>query len=533
MKKSWLILFLCLCLCCLSACGDPSDGPEQPAPVATAPTETEQTGPDEDVLTVEATPEPSPAPVTVNGQTVLPDAETLTLEGAVMDPGQLADALGQLKNLRSVTLTRTVPDNALAAWSRDWDALLTALPNISFTFRDLYHGEEAETVTDLRPDAGFEPTEEELQTVLSVFSGLRSLDLQDVAASREAAAYVASLSPDITVRWNDAVFGPSESAAEALTLSGAFDEQTAEAYLACFPHLAEADLRGCELPIEDSDALMKAFPAVAFRRTVTLNGQSLDSFTEELDLSKAQIADYEAFSEELLRFPRLSRLEMHYCSLSNEQLAALRERYPGAGIVWTVKFRKWSVRTDAVAFSTMQLSPNSNRLRSDEVQVLQYCTDLVALDLGHNNVSDLEWLRPLQKLQVLILAENNLITDVTPIGALTKLKYVELFMNPIEDISPLANLPDLLDVNLCLTKITDVTPLLSCTKLERIWLGRDVTAQIGQDAVDALLNAFPEAQFDLDSRSSTYNGWREHPRYDAYIKMFRTNTVVPPFVPED
>jgi hypothetical protein len=106
-------------------------------------------------------------------------------------------------------------------------------------------------------------------------------------------------------------------------------------------------------------------------------------------------------------------------------------------------------------------------------------------------------------------------------------------MTSVEDITPLSNLPDLLDANLCFTKITDVTPLKRCTKLERIWFGRQVAGQIGEAGIADLQSALPNAVIDTDVRSSTYNGWRDHPRYSAYIRMFRYNITVEPFVPED
>ena len=47
------------------------------------------------------------------------------------------------------------------------------------------------------------------------------------------------------------------------------------------------------------------------------------------------------------------------------------------------------------------------------VSGLQYCTDLIALDLGHNGIDDLSWLEPLQNLQLLILSDNRM-KDITP-----------------------------------------------------------------------------------------------------------------------
>ncbi len=532
MKK--LILVLCLLLCLLLACAQTQTAAAQPTAEPTvvdapmvlptpAPTATPTPTP-------EPTPTPTPEPVSVNGQPFPWDADAVALDQPVDDPILLGEELLALKSLRTVTLDRTVPWADIAAWAKAWAALEEAFPEVTFTCRDLYDGAAAEAVTDFAPQA---LPEGEAEAILALFPNLKALDLTGLVLPRADVAQIAALAPAVTVRWNDEAFGPSASTAASLTISEPVDAETAAAYLACFPGLKEADLLASGLTEAEGNALCAAFPQVAFRRMVTLNGKPLDSFTEELDLSKAQIKDYAAFSDAIGYFPRLSRLEMHYCSLTNEELAAIRDRYPATKVIWTVKFNKWKLRTDAVAFSTMQLAPNDNRLRSEHAQVLQYCTDLVALDLGHNNLIDIEWLRPLKKLQVLILADNSKLQNIEAIGTLTKLKYIELFMTSVDDITPLSNLPDLLDVNLCFTKITDITPLLACTKLERIWFGKDVTAQIGEEGIAMLQAAFPDAQYDLVSRSSTYLGWREHPRYRAYIQMFRNNIVVEPFVPED
>ena len=123
--------------------------------------------------------------------------------------------------------------------------------------------------------------------------------------------------------------------------------------------------------------------------------------------------------------------------------------------------------------------------------------------------------------------------DITPLASLKKLKYVELFMTPLRDITALGELPELLDVNLCITYVTDLTPLLNCKKLERIWIGQQTRDYCSKESLQALLEAFPDAQYDLISVSCTNRGWREHPRFDAFQEMFSKNVAVAPFLPED
>ena len=528
MKKSLLISILCLCLLCLIAC---DRGSAQPVAAPTA----APGGPSIDAAPAASsipvpTPEPTLAPVEIGGQPVSAYTEELTISGEIATPDQIQDALVRLPALYSLTLDRTVPEEGIAGWLTAWEAMEAAFPNLSFTCRDLYRGTMAETVTTFAPPSV--PDASEMKAIQEVFTNLAVLDLKALAPDREAIALLAVSAPEVNVQWEDEAFGPSESAWESVTLSATAAADDVTAYLSCFPRLQEADLLAAGLSEAEGDALSAAFPSAALRRMATLNGQTFDSFTERIDLNGARIDDYAAFATEVGHFPKLRNLDLCDCSLSNEELADLRSRYPQAGVVWQIRFGRWACRTDAVAFSTMQSGYTTFRLTSQMVSGLQYCTDLIALDLGHNGIDDLTWLEPLQNLQLLILADNRM-KDITPLASLKKLKYVELFMTPLRDITALGELPELLDVNLCITYVTDLTPLLNCKKLERIWIGHQTQDYCTKESLQALLEAFPDAQYDLISVSCTNRGWREHPRYDAFQQMFRTNTPVAPFLPED
>ena len=521
MKKRILIPVVCLCLGCLFACGQEPAQPTVGVTELSAPTATPL-----------STPEPALAPVEICGQTVSAYTEELTIPGEIETPDEIRDALFRLPNLRTVTVDRAVPETNVAGWAAAWAALEAKFPAVTFTGRTLYHGAAAETVEVFAPQAV--PDGTELEAIGNTFEKLAVLDLGALTPDREAVAALTALAPAVNVQWKDETFGPSESAWETVTLSAPGDPDAVKTYLTCFPRLREADILAAGLNEAEGDALAEAFPAVAFRRMVTLNGVQLDSFTEELDLSNARIADYDGFCEAVGRFPRLRRLEMSFCSLTNEQLAALRSRYPQAGVAWTVKVHGRLIRTDAVAYSSKQYKDNTDRFTSKDCQNFVYCNKLIALDLGHNAITDISWLETLEDLQLLILADNK-IRDLTPLTHLKKLKYVEIFVNPLTDISPLGELPELLDVNLCFCytgRITDVSPLSRCKKLERIWLTGN--KYISQEAIAELQAALPDAHISYTrSSGSTGDGWRDHPRYDAYIEMFRKNIPVAPFVPEE
>lgn len=282
-----------------------------------------------------------------------------------------------------------------------------------------------------------------------------------------------------------------------------------------------------ELPLSISEVaeLKSLCPNADFEWSFTLLNRQLNTSDSEVDLSKTRIGDTEELAAALTLFHAEPIVDLSGCNLSHEQLALLREQAENVKVVWTVRFKRWSLRTDALTFSTWQYEDTEMPLDSQDVDALRYCTELVALDLGHNEIRDISFLEPLKELKILILADND-VTDISVLAKLDKLMYLELFLNKIKDISPLQNKEALLDLNLCFNKFTDIEPILSCKNLERIWACRcDLTEQ----QVQQIRGAFPDATFDFESRGSTSRGWREHPRYSAMTQMLKEKIVLEPF----
>ena len=64
-------------------------------------------------------------------------------------------------------------------------------------------------------------------------------------------------------------------------------------------------------------------------------------------------------------------------------------------------------------------------MTSKDIQVLKYCTDLQALDLGHQRITDLSVIgNYLKDLRILILADNK-VSDVSPLANLKHLHYLQ------------------------------------------------------------------------------------------------------------
>lgn len=187
--------------------------------------------------------------------------------------------------------------------------------------------------------------------------------------------------------------------------------------------------------------------------------------------------------------PNLTYIEFgtqNQSGLENETLADLRARWAekGVKVVWTIKLPRtdYTCRSDATAFSTLHQT-NSKRLEGYQVAVLQYATELRALDLGHNWIFDIDWIEPLKELRVLILSDNR-ITDISPLAD-KPLEYLEMFNNRVKDVSCLEGKETLLDLNLCNTHVGDLSVLYTLPNLKRVWMG-DID-ELTKDTVNAYL----------------------------------------------
>ena len=185
------------------------------------------------------------------------------------------------------------------------------------------------------------------------------------------------------------------------------------------------------------------------------------------------------------------------------------------------------MRTDDEAFSVMISSYNYQRMTSADIEVLKYCTNLKALDLGHQAISDLSVIGQLTELRVLILADNR-IRDISPLANLKNLEYVELFVNDIKDVSPLAECKNLVDLNLGWNwRVNDLSSLYSLEKLERLWLP---TTDIDREQEKELATVFPNVQMVFDDKDSVSSGWRTHERYFIMRAMFTNNKYDEAFI---
>lgn len=299
--------------------------------------------------------------------------------------------------------------------------------------------------------------------------------------------------------------------------------------LGCFKQLKEVMLYDTGLSMEDKYSLVQAFPDVFFGWTVDLCGVEVDSVQEQADISTHIVEDFADFSMRLALLPRLGYIDMCDCGLDNGHMEELQNTYPGIKFVWKVTLGLWTIRTDCVAFSTLKDGTITYRLTNDDVQVLKYCTDMVALDLGHNKVTDISFLQYMPELKILILVDNwdgetaeHYISDLSMLQYVPKLMYLEFFVGDVSDISFLEYTPNLVDLNISYNPIGDVSYLLNLPKIERLYLEH---TNLTEEDYKLLCDTYPEAKIVYYGEGSVDQGWREHDRYFAMIDMFHNNYV--------
>lgn len=286
------------------------------------------------------------------------------------------------------------------------------------------------------------------------------------------------------------------------------------------------DLRGVKLTLDVQLALMDQCPNVDFYWEVDINQSMVDNHTAHLNLDALpNKVGYKKLQSILRCFSGLQEVTMYNYRYSVKEMETVMAAFPQVKFNWTIRINTYLIRSDSTAFSTAK-GRQDPRYTARQLDALKYCKDLVALDVGHNNVSDLSFLAYWPNLKRLICIDSRKpVTDISALANLHELEYVELFMQNITDLSPLAGKTKLLDLNLCYNDVTDLTPLHSCTNLQRLWISRNY--HLPQEQIDALQAALPNLVIETETVKSTEAGWREHPRYFIMKESFDTRTYIP------
>ena len=304
--------------------------------------------------------------------------------------------------------------------------------------------------------------------------------------------------------------------------------------LKAMPGVTEVDLRWVTVDRDGQAELLAAHPGVHFRWGVSLGSAVVDGDATWLNVDSLGVSAKTELSEirkAMACLPKLERVTMYNFIYTKDKMENLMADYPGVHFDWSIHWRVCDgrvidLRTDATAFSTLKGRQDPRYTANQVMEYLKYTPDLLAIDVGHNNVSDLSFLSNWPGLRRLICIDSKTpVTDISVLAELPDLEYVELFMQGITDLTPLANHTKLLDLNLCHNKIEDFSPLYTCTNLERLFISNN--PGLSAEAIAALQEALPNCHIETEVWGSTDAGWREHPRYFTMYQSFQDNVYHP------
>ena len=288
------------------------------------------------------------------------------------------------------------------------------------------------------------------------------------------------------------------------------------------------------LPNEEGDGsvlMAKLFPEAAYTHThtqasstaspeptpvptptpapVELYGVSARWDTKELDLHDISIRDDgAALIAAIPSLPRLQRVDMTGCGLSNERMGKLQEEFPDITFVWMLHVFELLLPSDGEYFINSDKSGLKLSFSLYGPQELYYARNLRSLDLGHCNLSDVSFIANMPHLRHLILADN-IGFDLSPLYGLKELEWLELFGTYLEDISPQLGCTALRDLNLCyvVAPADNLFDTLSqMTWLRRLWISG---TSMSNAQIEALREALPDTEiWSKLSSSSTGSTWR-------------------------
>lgn len=260
--------------------------------------------------------------------------------------------------------------------------------------------------------------------------------------------------------------------------------------------------------------------------SVTISDVTITCNDTQAILNGRTIDDLQDLKDKLAMLPVLNYVEMCGCNVSNEQMEELIAEFPNIKFVWEVALKEHGkIRTDCLAFSTLNNGTTTYRLNNDDAKVFKYCTEMRILDIGHNAITDFSFLQYMPELRILIIADDlnpqdpayYRITDISGLQYCKNLRYLELFLNQITDISALSGLENLIDLNICHNNISDIEPLMNMPKLERLYIKYN---KISVADYNRLKERYPNTKivYTGDFESSG-DAWRtdandvKHPRY--------------------
>ena len=330
-------------------------------------------------------------------------------------------------------------------------------------------------------------------SVLNKFKNLKTLDLTAMVISESDYDTISSqVGENVDIVWNVPVGNKSfNNKTHTLEITSEMNVKNASCikYLPFLNSLTINSIPSSQLLLDIVNNAKANNPDVEIFCETSVYGVKVNDHTEFLDLNDIPIDDLTELDIALSILPNLKTVEICGCTLANEEIAALRDKYPDKKIVWLIKVTRFKIRTDAQVFSTLGNMKYYNFTSEVASPIFKYCTELRALDLGHNNITDISEITNLKHLHTLILSDNA-ISDVSPLTQLPNLNYLEIAVNKIKDATPLGQLPQLENLYIVHNDgIKNIVELANCKKMNKLYIAN---CRISGNEIGTLKQALPK-----------------------------------------
>ncbi len=280
-----------------------------------------------------------------------------------------------------------------------------------------------------------------------------------------------------------------------------------------FPSTADAPYSApIELPGGESSVSAIVVGENGLVSPVTVNGYTIGNIVEEVNFASA---GFEAFTRETLSLdPAAPVLTSDLWSITEltvpdtvtdvsdlQYFTGLKtlslQNYHGGDYAFlestplleSLDLSQSSVST--LALETIDALPalqtlNLNACGISDISNLKSLSNLQALDLGSNSISNISPLARCTALQTLNLSGNG-ISDISPLTALKQLHTLDLSYNAPTTLAPLAQCSTLKSLDLSNCALIDISALKLCTKLTHLTAAHnDLTGIAGLEACTSL-----------------------------------------------
>ena len=432
--------------------------------------------------------------VPFQGERYPTDTESITISSLTEEEARDLDYLPGLKQVDATKCTDYAA--LLYLQERRPDCVVTYRVDVGGASCDNFC--QALTVTDA--DA------KQLEAALPLLPRLQTLELKGTFPQPEDLVSLRDAFPQVRFQFSldlwQTTLTPDVTQIDLTAVPVTQEELTR--YLPLFSGLETVILKQATLTEDEIKAVADQFPDTFFLFDLTLAGETFSTDAEEIDISGKAVTVEEAEAV-LPYFPNLKKLIMSDCGIDDETMET--------AIVWTVQIGIHAVRTDAKVFFPAGVD-ESNLPNNEQLKKLRYCTEMIAVDVGHSKATECEWLEYMPHVRYLILADTG-ITDLTPLSNLKELVYLELFIMDIKDYSPLLGCTALQDLNLG-TTYGDPEPISKMTWLHNLRWSHVTEDPETRERVFALAEQLPDTNVTFDNWRNIGGPWRYLPNYYVF-----------------